>query len=611
MAVLLMVIACKESAVEQWITRAEECMEVNADSAYRCLHHAVEANGWNDELRARYALRYTQAMHKCRIPLEDDSLINTAVEYYTGSRDRHRLALSLLYKGLVHKQNHQVEQAVEAFVASEQAFEGVEDNQYKALLYNHHGVLLMSQEVYEEALDYYKGAYQYNLLGDSVHYVVSNCGQLANIYIMMDMSDSAKAYYERGLSYKDNLSDGKKRNFYLLLQNYATFLMRSGNYDEAERLLQECLTNMKDSNYYHTLYAALTTLYYEKQEYGTALTYGRRVIESTDSLTVCGGYLRLYKIYKDMGVMDSALYYHNLYRQYNSDITLRRQTAKVAAIPHKMKVAQLAQENSTLAGWRMWLVVGLIAITVLWWGIYRTIRCRHRREQHAKEQELAVKSEELECVGNKYGKTSAELGRLKGALTNHVDAMNRMKKEHQAILEKHRTEIEELKKSVKELKEEIRDLKKADRATLRTENELKRTLHHLEQELEKRADQLSEAEHQHEIDRRIEHFMASGECKRAVDMLLSLRLKRKVDARYDIGREEYHYLMMQLMEQENPALYAQLEQCGLDKKKRTLCCMIALGLDDIDMMAEAVCLSPYTVKEYYKDCEEMVKRCRE
>ena len=606
MVALLMAIACKESAVEQWITRAEECMEVNADSAYRCLHHAVEANGWADELRARYALRYTQAIHKCRIPLEDDSLINTAVAYYTGSRDRHRLALSLLYKGLVHKQCGEVAQAIEAFVACEQAFEGVEDNQYKALLYNHHGALLMSQEVYEEALDYYKGAYQYNLLGDSVHYVVSNCGQIANIYIMIDMSDSAKAYYERGLSYKDNLSDGKKRNYYLLLQNYATFLMRSGNYDEAERLLQECLTNMTDIHYLHTLYAALTMLYYEKQEYGTALTYGWQVIESTDSLSVCSGYLRLYKIYKDMGQMDSAYHYHNLYRQYNSDISLRRRTAEVAAIPHKMKVAQLAKENRSLTGWRMWLVVGLLALTALWWGIYRTIQCRHRREQHAKEQELAEKEGQLECVGNKYGKTSAELGRLKGALTNHVDAMNRMKKEHQAILEKHRREIEELKKSVKELKEEIRDLKKADRATSRTENELKRTQHHLEQELEKLTGQLSEAEHQQGIDRRIERFVADGEYKRAVDMLLGLRLKRKVDVRYDIRREEYHYLMMQLLEQENPALYAKLEQCEMDKKKRTLCCMIALGLDDIDMMAEAVCLSPHTVRGYYRECCEVI-----
>ena len=610
MVALLMVLSCKESPVEQWLSRAEACMEVNADSARRCLQYIEGAGACSDEQRARYALLRTQAMHKCRIPLEDDSLINVAVAYYADSHDRHRLALSLLYKGLVHKQNHQVEEAVEAFVRSEEVFEGVEDYQYKALLYSHYGSLLMNQEMYEEALNYYKKSYQYKLLGDSLHYVVSTCGQIARMYKMLDMPDSAKAYYERGLSYEGKLSDGKKRNHYLLLQSYATFLMGNENYSEAECLLLECVENMTDSNYFHTLYAALTTLYYEKRELKTALTYGRRVIESADSLTACGGYLRLYKIYKDMGRMDSALHCHNLYRQYNSDINLRRRSVEVATIPHKMKVVQLAKENRALTGWRMWLVVGLLAITALWWGVYRTIRCRHRREQQEKEQELAAKEGELESVGNKYGKTSAELGRLKGALTNHVDAMNRMKKEHQTILEKHRREIEELKNNVKELKKEIRDLKKADRETQRMENELKRTQHHLEQELEKRVGQLNEAERQHEIDRRIEHFVASGECKRAVDMLLGLRLKQKVDVRYDIGREEHHYLMMQLLEQENPALYVQLEQCELDKKKRTLCCMIALGLDDIDMMADAVCLSPYTVKDYYRECQLLVETIR-
>ncbi len=609
--------ACGTDPVEQWLTRAEGCMEVNADSAYRCLQYIEGTGACSDEQRARYALLRTQAMHKCRIPLQSDSLINVAVAYYTDSDDRHRLALSLLYKGLVHKENYQVEQAVEAFVDSEQAFEGVEDNQYKALLFNHYGALLINQGMYEDALRCYKESYQYNLLGDSIHYVVSTCGQIANLYEVTGQMDSAQFYYKQGLSHTDSLNAEKRRFYYLLLHDYATYLMKCKEYTEAERLLQECLANMTDTHYLHTLYSALTTLYYEKNDYETALDYGKRVSGSGDSLTVCGGYLRLYKIYKDMGVMDSALYYHNLYRQYNSDITLRRQTAKVAAIPHKIKAAQLAKENRTLTGWRMWLVVGLLAITILWWGIYRTIQCRHRREQDAKEQELAVKEQELaekegelDSIGNKFGKTSAELGRLKGALTNHVEALNRLKKEHQTILDKHKEEIEDLKKNVKELKGEIDDLKKTDRVTRRTENDLKRTLHHLEKELEKRTGQLNEAEHQHEIDRRIEHFMAGGEYKRAVDMLLGLRLKRKVDVRYDIEREEYHYLMTQLLERENPALYARLEQCELDKKKRTLCCMIALGLDDIDMMVEAVCLSPYTVKDYCKECREVVESLR-
>ena len=96
MAVLLMVGACRESRVEQWLMCAEGCMETNPDSAYRCLQQIDVSDGLSDEQRARYALLRTQAMHKCRIPLESDSLINVAVAYYADSGDCHWLALSLI-----------------------------------------------------------------------------------------------------------------------------------------------------------------------------------------------------------------------------------------------------------------------------------------------------------------------------------------------------------------------------------------------------------------------------------------------------------------------------------------------------------------------------------
>ena len=599
MVALLMAVACKENPVEQWLTRAEECMEVNADSALRCLQYIEGTGACSDEQRARYALLRTQAIHKCRIPLESDSLINTAVEYYTGSRDRHRLALSLLYKGLVHKQNHQVEQAVEAFVASEQAFEGVEDDQYKALLYSHYASLLMEQGMYEGALSYYKTSYQYKLLGDSIHYVVSTCGQIANLYKMMNMSDSAKAYYERGLSYESKLCDGKKRNYYLLLQSYATFLMGNGNYPEAERLLQECLTNMKDSNYYYTLYSALTTLYVEKKDYETALDYGKRVSGSGDSLIVCGGYLRLYKIYKDMGQMDSAFHYHNLYRQYHSDISMRLQPAKVAAIPHKMKSMQLAKENRALTGWRLWQTVSLVVVVLAALGVYAIIRKRYSREQQMKDRKL-------QAVDNKLGKTSAELGRLKGAMANHVEAVERLKEERRKILYRHKDEIERLKKSVEELEADIRQMKATDRTAKKNENDLKRALQTMESELGRNIAKLTEAEHQRAIDQRIEYFLSSGYDSIAVDLLLQLRLDKRGTFRYDIKPSEYLPLLKVLLEQENPALHERLENRGLDLKKLTMCYLMALGLDDIDMMARAACLAVSSVKRYRKECRETV-----
>ena len=606
MAVLLMVIACKESAVEQWIIRAEENMEVNADSAYRCLHHAMEANGWNDELRARYALRYTQAMHKCRIPLESDSLINTAVEYYANSNDRHRFSLSLLYKGLVHKQNHQVEQAVEAFVASEQAFEGVEDNQYKALLFNHYGSLLMKQGVYEEALAYYKESHKYNLLGDSVHYVVSACGQISKLFELMNMPDSAKKYYEQGLECTERINNGNRKIYYSLLQSYASFLSKRKEYTHAERLLQECLAQITDSTRDYTLYSVLTTFYYEKGEYAEALGYGKNILGSDDSLTVCGGYLRLYNIYKSIGNMDSAVHYHDLYRQYHSDIVMRKQTAKVAAIPNRVKSSQLETENQTLTGWRLWLAIALGSVSVVAMVVYICIKRKHSLEQAEKERELAESQTSLADTQNLLTQTKVDLGQTKGVLTHRTHAFDRMKQSLEEIKKKHQEEIKRLKEEIQKLKADIRDLKSNDRRRNHAEAELVQHVKSLDKQLKTQTKKLQQVECQREIDLRIEYFMASGWDSVAVDLLLQLRLNKKGTFKYDIRATEHLPLLKELLLQENSELLAQLVQCKLEENRMILCCLIALGLDDVDMMARAACLAPNSVKTYRKECRELL-----
>ena len=80
------------------------------------------------------------------------------------------------------------------------------------------------------------------------------------LYGVLGMEDSARNYYEKGLSYADE-KEVRSRNYYLLLQNYATFLKEGGEYAEAERLLYECATGMTDTTYVYTLYSSLASLH--------------------------------------------------------------------------------------------------------------------------------------------------------------------------------------------------------------------------------------------------------------------------------------------------------------------------------------------------------------
>ena len=61
-----------------------------------------------------------------------------------------------------------------------------------------------------------------------------------------------------------------------------------------------------------------------------------------------------------------------------------------------------------------------------------------------------------------------------------------------------------------------------------------------------------------------------------------------------------------LLEQESPSLHERLENSGFEWKKLTMCYLMALGLDDIDIMARAACLAVSSVKRYRKECREVV-----
>ncbi len=590
---MLLTIGCDQRA-ERWLDMAEACMETNPDSAYRCLSQMDVMEGLSDRQQARYALLRTQAMHKCRIPLGSDSLINVAVEYYANSSDRHRLALSLLYKGLVHKQQYQVEQAVEAFVASEQAFEGVDDNQYKALLFNHYGGLLMNQNMYEEALNSFKKSYEYDLSGDSLHYLVRSCCNVAWAYRLLEMPDSASVYYKIGLKYEDSIPDIDSQ---ILKYNYASFLIENKQYSYAEKILLGSELQMSNSNYIYNVYSSLATLYYELQEYRKALDYGRKILAGNDSAIICGGTLHIYRIFKQMGQTDSALYYHNLYRQYHSDIVMRQKTAEVAAIPYRVKSERLAEENDALTGWRLWLTAGIIGVALVAGVIYVEVRRKHKDEQRQKD-------EELEKVNHTLGETSAHLGRVKGAMANQTSAMNRMKMAQDKVLASHKKEIEQLKTDVVKLKNDIKALQDANREKNRSEVGLKQELKELGRKLKMQTDKLEELEHEKEIDSRIEHFMKYGQSDIAVDLLLQLWRGEGWDSRFDIKPSEYLPLLMELLEQENPAMHERLANSGLERKKLTMCYLMALGLDDIGMMSRAACLAPNSVKAYRKECRE-------
>lgn len=558
----------------QMLSLAADCMEVAPDSAMSILEKVGNIREESHSQQAFFALLWIQARHKCHLPLGNDSLINIATNFYTQNEEKHLAAKALLYKGLVHKQRKEVEKAAEAFALSEQWFEGVEDNQYKALLYNHYGALMMGEKNYEEALYYLKKSYCYYQKGDSVHYMMSACGAIANTFKYMDNSDSAQVYFEKGLQYKEKVP---LRRYFSYMQNYANFLRKNGEYAKAEQMLLECELLLTGKQRY-SVYSSLATLYYDTKDYAKALTYAEKMKESTDSLMMRGYYLHLYRIHTQLGNKDKA---HECYKQYtdiHDAIQERLKTKEVAVIPYQVEKQMLTEKLETGQMLREWLIVIIAALTVVALIIYRVQRSKYKRKQKEMQQKLTEKS--------------VKIGNLKSIVSNKDNKIERIETEKEVQTER----ISNLEKDVKRLRDEGQE-------TLQAERNLKEELKLQYQKQEVLKDRIMVLEKEQQMRRLQECCERHPEKEKMMELLGLL----KGSELCSLKNSECIRLITALTDMMYPEFSNRIACQVQNEKKRIICNLIALGVDDVAIIKKMVILNEKTIKKYHRECQLLME----
>lgn len=598
-------IACQTDNKERILNMAEGLMETQPDSVVRVLKEIDYSTFDFDYQRAMFALLWTQARHKCHLPLVNDSLIDVAVAYFTENGERQYAAKALLYKGLVHKQRKEVEKAAEAFAMSEQWFEGVEDDQYKALLYSHYASLMMKEENHEDALYYMKKAYNLELKGDSIHYAVSSCVSIANIFELLGKMDSAKIYFEEGLRYKEYISLQRHLS---LLQNYANFLRKNKEYDRAEKILVECEQHITDKQIY-SLYSCLATLHYETKKYSKSLEYAKKMLESSDSLMLRGCYLHLFRAYNQLGMEIEAKTYRELYMRYHSDISLRLKTKELAKIPYQVRAKQLQVENLQRKRVQWKLTMWIVVIVVMGILIYLFVHKRHKgieatlydtlynnkkereNEKRRYESELEKKEQDKRDLRNRK---NWEIGRLNEYLSRgkrHIkNVEEELQKEKDRVKEKV-DEIKQLKENSSIIMREKRALEKNLEASLKGQRELQ---------------MVSEmVEHNKRIEQHIMRYRLDAKVENIACLLIQLK-HGNMCVEKPLPRKDILPMLTALLDEEYPGMRQRIDNLTNNTTKQTMCYLIALKLDDEEMMYRATNIKLETVRKYRKECRDLV-----
>lgn len=257
------------SAKNPLLLRADSLMETQPDSALTILESISSPEKLSGADRAFYALLFTQAKHKNAIPLEDDSLIKIAVDYYGDKERSVNVAKAHYYLGVTYQDMKRISFAVDEYLTAVRLMP--EKNEFMAMIYDNLGVCYEDDDLYNIAMDAYREAYKILKGKSDQAYPLSG---IARVFWSNDNynKDSALYYYQQAL---------------------------------------DCALLERDSILAGAIYNDLALVHYQEKDYIEANKYVSDAIKIMNQEMLASVYLLKADIMLNLDQLDSAEYYYN------------------------------------------------------------------------------------------------------------------------------------------------------------------------------------------------------------------------------------------------------------------------------------------------------------
>ena len=302
--------------------RAEALMNEEPDSAWAVLNTVSPDEMGQNRNRALYALLYTQAQDKTYQDETNDSLISVAVDYYRHTDDVRHKFLSFYYKGRVHFNAQDYQNATLCYMEAEQLVDVVGDDYLAGLLYAEMGRIYRLYFDYPKSLEAYQmAANYYEETGKILHrnYMWYN---LSSIYRNINKYDESEKLLRNVLNSEKEVND--KGLLELCLGNLVMLCIEEKRFLEAQDLYAE-LESITEGYGSATFMGSLAEMHISVGDFKRAkqcLEKGwLRAKSSTDSINL---YVSSAELYSGEGEGELA------YRELLRGVTLQNNEAKQA-----------------------------------------------------------------------------------------------------------------------------------------------------------------------------------------------------------------------------------------------------------------------------------------
>ena len=411
--------SCSHAPTAEELNKAEQLMTEAPDSAEKILNAIPRRNLKSRAQKARFALLYSQAMDKCYIDTDNDSLISVAVKYYSKRGSDHEKALAYYYESVVYRNAKNTDAQVESLVKAQQYAEKTTDHFLNGLIYSKQGQLYYFQFQFSEAEELFRKAVDAFDKANNIKNKMISLSNLSNALYFLNRKDEYVTVTEEALNTAKALDD----NTYVVpLENDLLTATDGWNRDEILRSKKALFANKE--HFSKGEFARYLSNHYEREgNIDSTKHYLIEYIENDDVRTLfdCGAIARLSSLCENQGDFTEALKYEKMYAKAQDSLKNIERKNIVEELEQKYKTKEISLEKESLRKQQtliIWIgiLVALILISVIVWIIKssRNALAKQREEYESYitqyDTQCRQLQEQYDMLSNKVGVYTTEQG---------------------------------------------------------------------------------------------------------------------------------------------------------------------------------------------------------
>jgi tetratricopeptide (TPR) repeat protein len=419
----------RDNGIRETLQSVDSLVNEHPDSAFVMMKSIDRGKIRSEADKAQYALLYSKAEYKSGGDLKSDTLINSAVDYYSRRKGDVRYAESLMYRGNALTYMEDYRGAIDCYKKAESAATG--SNDYDLLGLINSKIAEVHYHVYSSdsiTIDRYrKASYYFDKAADKANYKVC-CLKLAVEFVLQRSIDSAIFYLNESLKEAIREKDTNAIIDNMSLMQHVDLLRK--DYQSAVAVGRESIQSFGINNVPSSVFENNCIAYAQMKQMDSASHYLELFTKLPQS-SLNDNYAKSF-YYEGLGDYRKALEYNKKATAISDSLLQARRKANAALFEKIYDYQNVLLENQKLisqhkADVSLAAILGLAALLLIAITV-QIIKQKKRIEQKQEslERQLRIKAAYAESAIKELSNNDSDKEKLTELLENKLKTIDKL-----------------------------------------------------------------------------------------------------------------------------------------------------------------------------------------